>query len=60
MLKRGGSEFAKGVSGKNISIFIIKATDLLTQYYQRAGNRQLADNYARINENYKKYFVIRD
>jgi len=60
MLKWGASEFAKGVSGKNISIFIIKATDLLTQYYQRAGNRQLADNYARINENYKKYFVIRD
>ena len=59
MLKAGKGEMSPGMKGKDMNIFIIKASQLLYVYYRETGQVKLADYYLRIYDNYKKYFVIR-
>lgn len=60
MMKHGNVEITRGLRGKDVNIYIIKASGLLYYYYGHLGKTQIADNYYRIHDNYKKYFVIRD
>ncbi|HOW82491.1 MAG TPA: hypothetical protein PK573_08025 [Spirochaetota bacterium] len=60
ILKQTDCEIAKGMKGKDINIFIIKASQMLYYYYLVTGDRDTAKYYQRINGNYKKYFIIRD
>lgn len=60
MLKKGKVEIAQGLKGKDLNIFVIKSSHLLSFYYKLIGNDQLAEYYMRINDLYKKYFVIRE
>ena len=60
LLKKGKGEIAQGLKGKDLNIFVIKSSELLIYYYDLIGNQQLLDYYKRINDLYKKYFVIRD
>jgi len=59
LLKAGRGEMSPGMKGKDMNIFIIKASELLYVYYRENGQAKLADYYQRMFENYKKYFVIR-
>jgi hypothetical protein len=60
ILKQTDCEIAKGMKGKDINIFIIKGSQLLYYFYNITGNRETAKYYQRLNENYKKYFIIRE
>jgi hypothetical protein len=60
MLKKGKIEIAQGLKGKDLNIFVIKSSQLLSFYYKLIGNEQLTEYYMRINDLYKKYFVIRE
>ena len=58
-LKTGKGEMTKGMRGKDMNIFIIKASQFLTFYYQSTRQVKAAEYYSRLNNNYKKYFIIR-
>lgn len=60
LLQRGKGEIAKGMKGRDLNIFIIKASYLMYFYYNMNGNDHLAEHFGRIHNNYKKYFIIRD
>ena len=60
MLKKGKAEIAQGLKGQDLNIFVIKSSQLLSFYYRIIGNEQLAEYYMRINDIYKKYFIIRE
>lgn len=60
MLKKGKAEIAQGLKGQDLNIFVIKSSQLLSFYYKIIGNEQLAEYYMRINDIYKKYFIIRE
>jgi hypothetical protein len=59
MIKNSNTEIASGMKGRDINIFVIRATEILSYYYSQTGQLQTADYYQRLHENYKKYFVIR-
>ncbi len=60
LLNKGKGEITKGLKGRDLNIFIIKTSYLLYYYYTLTGNAQRADYYARLYNNYKKYFIIRE
>ena len=60
LLKTGRGEITKGMKGKNLNIFLIKSTELLSFYYNISGNYDMAKYYSRMNDNQKKYFVMKD
>ncbi|MBN1534649.1 MAG: hypothetical protein JXA20_18400 [Spirochaetes bacterium] len=60
ILKSSNPEIAKGLKGRDVNIFIIKACEILTYYYKYAGNNEASDYYKRIYNNYKKYQIIRE
>lgn len=60
IVKGSNPEIAKGLKGRDVNIFIIKASELLSYYFQITGNRDAADYYRRLNNNYKKYQIIRE
>ncbi len=60
MQKKGKYEIAKGLKGRDLNIFVIKATYLLYLYSNLSGNDKMADYYARVHNNFKKYFIIRE
>ncbi len=57
---KGKCEIAKGLKGRDINIFVIKASYLLYYFYTLTGNEKLSEYFGRIHSNYKKYFIIRD
>ena len=59
MLKRGNVEISKGLKGKDINIFVIKASELLTYYYHATRNESLHRYYSQMHTNYKKYQIVR-
>ncbi|MCP4130361.1 MAG: hypothetical protein GY754_05220 [bacterium] len=59
LLKEGKGELASGMKGKNMNIFIIKASQLLYYYYKLTNKPQPAGHFKNIHEHYKKYFVMR-
>ncbi len=59
MIKSGNSEIVKGMKGKELNVFIIKAAQLLIYYYGRTGENELQNFYIKLHDNFKKYFIIR-
>ena len=59
MISSGNSEIAKGMKGKELNVFIVKAAQLLVYYFGRTGETDLQSFYSRLHDNFKKYFVIR-
>lgn len=59
LIKAGNYEINKGMKGKEMNVFIVRATMLLIHYYTKTGETQYASYYQRLNENFKKYFIIR-
>jgi len=59
LIKSGNYEINKGMKGRELNVFIIKASQLLNYYYKQIGNNDLAVSYQRLNENFKKYFIVR-
>jgi len=59
LIKSGNFEINKGMKGRELNVFIIKSSQLLDYYYTKIGNAEYAGYYQRLNENFKKYFIIR-
>ncbi len=60
LLKHGNAEINRGMKGKDMNIFIIKASQILSFYHKMMGKPQSAGYYQRLHETYKKYFIVRD
>lgn len=58
--KRKNPEIVRGLRGKDVNTFIVKSSSLLTFFYRLEGNNEAVNYYDRIQNIYKKYFVIRD
>ncbi len=59
MVKEGNSEIVKGMKGKELNVFIIKAAQLLVYYFGRIGDKEHQSFYSKLHENFKKYFIVR-
>jgi len=59
LIKSGNFEINKGMKGRELNVFIIKSSQLLDYYYTKIGNTEYAGYYQRLNENFKKYFIVR-
>lgn len=59
IIKGKDSEITKGKHGKDVNLYIIKSSELLAYYYSMIGNAQVSDYYERLNENCRKYYVVR-
>ena len=60
LMKLGDFEITKGLKGRDINTFVIRASQLLAYYYLAVGDADAQEYYRRMHDNYKKYFVIRD
>ncbi len=60
LLKHGNAEINRGMKGKDMNIFIIKASQILQYCQQAMGKPESAGYYQRLHETYKKYFIVRD
>ena len=60
MLKKGKTEIATGMKGKDINIFITNASELLSYCYRFQGNKKIADYYERIYNIHNKYFIVQE
>jgi hypothetical protein len=59
MLKKGDHEIAQGLRGRDLNVFITKASELLGYYYKAMDNTKISDYYYRIYNIYKKYFIMK-
>lgn len=59
LIKSGNYEINKGMKGRELNVFVIKSSQLLDYYYMKTGDQERAAFYQRLNENFKKYFIIR-
>ncbi|MCU0821721.1 MAG: hypothetical protein MUC95_04510 [Spirochaetes bacterium] len=60
MLKKGKTEIAVGMKGRDINFYIVNASALLSTVYGMHGNRKVAEYYDRINNIHSKYFIIQE
>jgi|GEM_PF-257572 len=60
LLKQGNAEINRGMKGRDMNMFIIRASQILQHYYMVLGKKDNALHFQRIHENYKNYFIIRD
>ena len=60
LLKQGNAEINRGMKGRDMNMFIIKASQILQHYYMVLGKKDNAIHFQRIHENYKNYFIVRD
>jgi hypothetical protein len=59
MIKSGNSEIVKGMKGKELNVFVVKAAQMLVYYFGRTGETELQSFYSRLHDNFKKYFIVR-
>jgi hypothetical protein len=59
LMKVGDYEITRGVRGRDVNAFIIRASQLLAYYSHISGNQKLEEHYQRLHENYKKYIITR-
>jgi hypothetical protein len=59
LIQSKNSEISKGMKGKEINVFIVKATELLAYYFSVTKDKERQTYYSRLNENFKKYFIVR-
>jgi hypothetical protein len=60
LMKIGNYEITKGLRGRDLNTFVIRASQLLAYYYLAVGDGNAEEYYRRMHDNYKKYFVIRE
>ncbi|TFH40802.1 MAG: hypothetical protein E4G96_06825 [Chrysiogenales bacterium] len=60
LMKIGDFEITKGLKGREINNFLIRASQLLSYYYLAAGDGNAEEYYRRMHDNYRKYFIIRE
>lgn len=60
MLKKGKSELTAGMKGRDLNMYILNSTELLSLVYKLQGNKKIAEYYERINTINKKYFLIQE
>jgi hypothetical protein len=60
LMKIGDYEITRGLRGRDLNTFVIRASQLLAYYYLAVGDSNAEEYYRRMHDNYKKYFVIRD
>ncbi len=59
LLKSGNFEINKGMKGREINVFIVKASEVLYYYYSETGYLDKSLFYKKLYENFKKYYVIK-
>ena len=59
LIQSNNAEIAKGMKGKEINAFIVRASELLAYYFSIIGDKERQTYYSRLNENLKKYFIVR-
>jgi hypothetical protein len=59
LLKSGNFEINKGMKGREINVFIVKASEILYYYYSETGYQDKSLFYKKLYENFKKYYVIK-
>jgi len=59
LIQSKNAEIAKGMKGKEINVYIVKATELLAYYFSVTGDKERETYYSRLNDNFKKYFIVR-
>lgn len=59
MIKSGNSEIVKGMKGKEMNVFIVKASKMLIYYFGITGETDLQIFYEKIHDNFKNYFIVR-
>jgi hypothetical protein len=60
LMKIGDYEITRGLRGRDLNTFVIRASKLLAYYYLAVGDGKAEEYYRRMHDNYKKYFIIRD
>jgi len=59
MIKSGNAEIVKGMKGKELNVFIVKAAQMLVYYFGRTGETELQTFYDKLYKNFKNYFIVR-
>ena len=59
LIKTGNSEIVKGMKGKELNVFIVKASYMLHYYFGRTGDFDQQALYGRLHDNFKKYFIVK-
>jgi hypothetical protein len=59
MVKKDDSEITRGLRGRDLNVFITKASEFLGYYYKMLENAKVSDYYFRIHNIYKKYFIMK-
>ncbi len=59
LLKTGNFEINKGMKGREINIFIVKASQILFYYFSKTNYNDKANFYNKLYENFKKYFIVK-
>lgn len=59
LLKTGNFEINKGMKGREINVFITKASLVLSYYYSETNINNKSVFYKKLHENFKKYFVVK-
>jgi len=59
LLKTGNFEINKGMKGREINVFIMKASLILSYYYSETNLNNKSLFYEKLHDNFKKYFVVK-
>ena len=59
LIRIGDFEISKGLRGRDINAFVIRASNFLTFYSSSTGDAKKEEYYRRMHENYKKYFITK-
>lgn len=59
LLKTGNFEINKGMKGREINVFIVKASQVLFYYFSKTNYNDKANFYNKLYENFKKYFIVK-
>ncbi len=60
LMKIGDYEITKGLKGREMNTFLIRASQLLSYYYLASGDAGAEEHYRRLYDTYRKYVVIRE
>ncbi|MBN2079138.1 MAG: hypothetical protein JW838_09235 [Spirochaetes bacterium] len=60
LMKIGDYEITKGLKGREMNNFLIRASQLLSYYYLASGDAGAEEHYRRLYDTYRKYVVIRE
>ena len=59
LLKTKNFEINKGMKGREINVFIVKASRILAYFYTKTGYQEKSVFYTKMHDNFKKYFVVK-